>query len=135
MTTRTKRGRPTRLTARVSDRFFKALDMGYNRSDATRFAGIGPATFYRWMADERPEYREFREKVQCAEDARDDARGDASLRVTAVGNLFRLSRRNTKAALAWLAVSEPEVWGPAVVAVTRRPRLKQWPAPRPRGTR
>ena len=128
MTGNRTRGRPTRLTARVSDRFFRALDMGYRRGDAIRYAGIGVATFYRWMADDRPEYREFREVVERAEDARDDARGDASLRVTAVGNLLRLSRRNTKAALAWLAVNVPEEWGPGAFPVAqRRPRRRRSP--------
>jgi hypothetical protein len=103
-------------------RFLQALGLGYNRTDAIRFADVGESTFYRWMVDHRPEFREFRESVERVETERESARGDASLRVRAVGNLLRLSRRNTKAALAWLAISAPEEWGPVVTSVNRRPR-------------
>lgn len=128
MTGKRSRGRPTRLTQRVGGRFLQALDSGYNRSDAIRFAGIGPATFYRWMSDERFEYREFRDAVERAENEREDARGDATLQFRVEGNLFRLSRRSTKAALAWLAVADPDAWGPAAFPVTpRRPRHRANP--------
>ncbi len=129
MTGRPPRGRPTRLTERVRLRFLQALDLGYNRSDAICYVGIGPATFYRWMRDDRPEFREFREAVERAENAREDGRGDASLQVRAVGNLLRLSRRSTRAALAWLAVNAPAEWGPDAFPVLRRPRSR---APRRR---
>jgi hypothetical protein len=116
---RRRPGRPTRLTDHVRQRFFQALDLGYNRTDAIRFAGVGEATFYRWMADDRPEYREFREAVERAEIEREDARGDVSLRVTAVGNLHRLSRRNTRALLTWLVMDSPDEWGRALSVVDK----------------
>jgi hypothetical protein len=104
-------GRPSRLPV-VRALYFEAVNEGANRAEAIYYAGIGTSTFYRWMADPRPEYREFRAAVEMAEAARKRAQIDASLRVRATWHLLRASKRSVWAALRWLEANDPEKWAP-----------------------
>ena len=94
-------GRPSKLVPDVEDRFFHALRAGNARVAACRFAGISEATFHRWMTDPRPEFREFRLVVERAE---------SEAEVAVVGNLVEASKRDYRAALAWLERRAPERW-------------------------
>ena len=76
--------RPSKLTPEVTERLLHALRTGNARVMACRYAGISEPTFHRWMTDERPEFREFREVVEQAE--------------------------ATRAAVAWLERKAPERW-------------------------
>ena len=78
-------GRPSRLTPVVRERLLHALRTGNARVVACRYAGISEPTFHRWMADDRPEFREFREVVEQAE---------AAAEVGVVANLVELSKRD-----------------------------------------
>ena len=104
-------GRPSRLPA-ARALFFEALDEGANRAEAIFYAGIGTSTFYRWMADPRPEYREFRAAVERAESERERAQINGTFRLKAIRHVFLRSDRSVHAALRWLQYSDPERWAP-----------------------
>ena len=101
-------GRPTKLTPEVRDRIIEALRAGNYQDAAAAYAGIGPATFYRWMergraADAEPDYREFREAVERA-------RAEAEVRNVAL--VQRSAADGTWQAAAWfLERSYPSRWG------------------------
>lgn len=59
--------RPTKLDVRRREAILESLRTGSPRGVAARTAGIAEATFFRWMVDGRPLYREFREAVERAE--------------------------------------------------------------------
>src|SRR5438046_4172454 len=99
-------GRPSRLSPEVLTRLFDALQMGNYRNVAAVYAGISEPTFHRWMADPRPEFREFRAVVEQAE---------AEAEVTVVANLVETSKRDYRAAIAWLERRAPDRWRPATV--------------------
>jgi hypothetical protein len=94
-------GRPSKLTPQVRDRLLHALRAGNYRNVACRYAGISEPTFHRWETDERPEFREFRGLVEQAE---------AEAEKAVVGNLVELSKRDYRAAIAWLERRAPERW-------------------------
>ena len=94
-------GRPSRLTPAVTERLLHAFRTGNARVVACRYAGISEPTFHRWMADDRPEFREFREVVEQAA---------AAAEVGVVANLVELSKRDHRAAVAWLERKAPERW-------------------------
>ena len=94
-------GRPAKLNAEVVGRFLMVIRAGNYREVAARFAGIGPATMYRWMRDPRPEYAAFRMALDLCE---------AEVEVEVIGNLFRLSRTSTRAAAFILSRRWPERW-------------------------
>ena len=94
-------GRPSKLTPVVTERLLHALRTGNARVVACRYAGISEPTFHRWMADDRPEFREFREVVE---------QGEATAEVGVVANLVELSKRDHRAAVAWLERKAPERW-------------------------
>ena len=93
--------RPSKLTPEVTERLLHALRTGNARVMACRYAGISEPTFHRWMTDERPEFRKFREVVEQAE---------ATAEVGVVANLVELSKRDHRAAVAWLERKAPERW-------------------------
>jgi hypothetical protein len=100
---RLRPGRPSRLNSEVVGRYLMAIRAGNFREPAARFAGIGPATMYRWMRDPRPEYAAFRMALlQC----------EAEVEVEVIGNLMRLSRTCTRAGRFLLERRWPERWGP-----------------------
>jgi hypothetical protein len=94
-------GRPSRLTPEVRDRLLDALRTGNYRNVACRYAGISEATFNRWMTDPRPEFREFRGLVEQAE---------AEAEKAVAGNLVELSKRDYRAAIAWLERRAAQRW-------------------------
>ena len=64
-------GRNTKLTTELTDKICEALRAGNYIETACEFAGIVPATYYRWIADsEKPDAGvllvEFREAVKKA---------------------------------------------------------------------
>jgi hypothetical protein len=69
-------GRTTKLTDEVEARILDAVRGGNFLGTSAAYAGIHEATLFRWLADERPRYRAFREAV-------DRARAEAEVRSTA----------------------------------------------------
>src|SRR3990172_8611360 len=65
-------GRPTKLTPVLKRRLLGLLRKGVPRERAARLAGIGDATFHRWMAQgaeqELGMFRDFRDAVIGAEE-------------------------------------------------------------------
>ena len=69
--------RPSRLTTEVEQRILNALRADSYASTAASYAGIHPATYYRWLERDDPSgrrradppYRKFAERVEqgCAE--------------------------------------------------------------------
>jgi len=59
--------RPSKLTPEVEERILEYLRAGNRRNVAVRAAGVGESTFFHWMADDRPRYREFRDAAERAE--------------------------------------------------------------------
>jgi len=114
--------RPHSLTPEAREKFLTAVRVGAGNETAAEYAGISLRTYFRWKADERPQFRQFWQEVE---------RERVTLKVVVVGNLVALSRRSTRAALAWLAVMHPEEWGfcaphrrrgkPPPVTVAREP--------------
>ena len=60
-------GRPTKLTPKARERILELIRAGNRRTVAARAAGVSDATFYRWMADDRPLYRKLRAAIEQAE--------------------------------------------------------------------
>jgi hypothetical protein len=73
-----KGGRPPKLTDKVEALIVASVRAGGFVWVAAQAAGVGQSTFHRWMSDQRPRFREFREKV---EQARAQARLTAELEV------------------------------------------------------
>ena len=96
---RPRRGRPSRLEPTTEAIILEALRGGCTKADAANVAGIGPATLYRWLADRRPEFREFRDAV---------TRAQACARGTAVSSL--LKGRSTRGTIAWLRLYGGPEW-------------------------
>lgn len=101
-------GRPSKLTPEAQARIIEALRAGNYQESAAAYAGVGVATFYRWMErgkrdDAEPEYREFREAVE---------RARAEAEVRNVGLIQRSASEGTWQAAAWfLERSFPNRWG------------------------
>jgi hypothetical protein len=98
---RRRPGRPPKLTADVVGKILMAVRAGNYPEVAARWAGISPATYYRWLQDPRPPYVAFRAALVMA---------DAECEVMVIGNLFRLSRTSTRAAAFILSRRWPERW-------------------------
>jgi len=100
--------RPSKFTPEVRARIIQALQAGNYQDTACAFAGIAPATYYRWMADaELPdadkELVEFREEVI-------KARAEAEIRN--VAQIQLAAQEGTWQAAAWyLERSHPNRWG------------------------
>lgn len=103
-----KTGRPSKLTPEVQDRIVQAVSAGNYQDVAARYAGIDPATFYRWMAagaepDAPDALREFREAVESAR---------AQSEVRAIALIQKAASDGTWQAAAWfLERSHPHRWG------------------------
>lgn len=99
-------GRPTKLTQAISDKIVEAILAGNYQDAAARYAGIDPATFYRWMqkgdgSDDH--YGEFREAVENAK---------AAAEVENVAIIRRAARDGTwQAAAWWLERTRPQKYG------------------------
>lgn len=100
-------GRHTKLTAAVQDKIVSAIASGNYQEIAARYAGIDPATFYRWMergaSDDAPDnFRKFREAVESAK---------AQAEVRSVALIQRAAQDGTWQAAAWyLERSAPARW-------------------------
>ena len=108
MTAKRKTGRPTKLTPAVQERIVQAISAGNYQDVAARYAGINPATYYRWMADAEADdapdaLREFRDAVESAR---------AGAEVRAIALINRAAQDGTWQAAAWyLERSHPHRWG------------------------
>lgn len=92
--------RPTKLDVRRREAILEGLRTGSPRGVAARTAGIAEGTFYRWMVDGRPCYREFREAVERAE---------AEAEHSAIQAVRGAMTRNWRAAAWWLE-RRSELW-------------------------
>ena len=100
--------RPSKFTPEVRTRILQALQAGNYQDTACHYAGISPATFYRWMAeselpDADPELLAFREEVNKSR-ADAEARNIALIQQAAQGGTWQ-------AAAWWLERSFPSKWG------------------------
>jgi len=96
-----RRGRPSKLNPEVLSKFYTAIRAGESREGAARYAGIAPATLYRWLRDRRRRFIHFRRLLVQAE-------GAVAVMVSA--NLLGLSETSTAAAVACLRARRPEEW-------------------------
>ena len=84
-----------------------ALEAGNFTTVAVGYAGIGRATFYRWMhrgrEADRGIYRDFYKAVRRAE---------AKAEVRAVTIVRRHMTKSWRASMAWLERRYPDRWGP-----------------------
>lgn len=105
-------GRPSKLTPEVSKAICDALRVGATHRMAADYAGVDPATFQRWLADPRAQFREFRESVKRAE-----AKGD----IAALAVIQKAADGGQWQAAAWrLERRHPDEFGRRqVVAVAR----------------
>ena len=92
--------------------------MGATGTMDASLCGIGQSTYHCWMADERREFREFREALD---------RETVGLTVRAIASLLAPSQRSARGALAWLAVNHPEEWGDYAPRRRRRRSTRQEP--------
>lgn len=125
-----KRGRPTKLTAELTDQLAQILRAGNYLDTAADHAGIDRSTIYRWLKaaedDDAPaELRAFRDALAHAR-ADAEARMVATIFRDAIGGVVvkRTTRRfkdvteveetitppNGRVALEYLARSRPQSW-------------------------
>ena len=68
-----ERGRPSKLTAEVTDKLVKAISQGNYYDAACSYAGIAYSTFREWMnrgeQEDGTEYSDFMEAIKKAESA------------------------------------------------------------------
>lgn len=103
-------GRRSGLTPERRDEFLRHIASGTTIRDACAMAGIGEASYYRWMEtgeadaerDRDTPYRKFRVAV---EQARCEAR------VTALQHIRDAMPKNWRAAAWYLERTQPEEWG------------------------
>jgi hypothetical protein len=108
-------GRPSKLGPEILSELLMAIRVGAMREDAARFARISSATLYRWLKDPQPNFARFRDLLSLAE-------LEVKMQVTA--NLLRLTRVDTRAAIAWLQTRYPEEWPQARYRM-KDPRLRK----------
>ena len=102
-------GRNTKLTTELTEKICEALRAGNYIETACEFAGIVPATYYRWIADsEKPDAGvllvEFREAVK-------KARATAEVRNVALIQQAAQDPNKWQASAWWLERSFPNRWG------------------------
>ena len=102
-------GRNTKLTEELIDRICEALRAGNYIETACAFAGIAPATYYRWVAESEQDDAsellvEFREAVKRA-------RADAEVRNVALIQKAAQDPNKWQASAWWLERSFPARWG------------------------
>jgi transposase len=99
-------GRPTKLTPEIQDKIIDAIQAGNYQDAAARYAGIDPATYYRWMSkgeDPDSPYSEFREAIE---------RAKAAAEVESVAIIKLAARDGTwQAAAWWLERTRPQKFG------------------------
>lgn len=100
-------GRPSKLNEVVKKRLIGALERGAYKEDACHYAGISVATFYRWMdkgeAQEKGEYKQFREAVELAE---------ANSTMISLDTIVKAEQEGDWRAAAWkLERRQPDRWG------------------------
>jgi hypothetical protein len=99
---RSRLGRPSKLTPRVVGDLVMATRAGVSRKDAARFAGVSEATLHRWLHARGRQFDLVRTLLGEAEIA---------VKIEVTSNLYRLALRETRAALIWLSWRHPEEWG------------------------
>lgn len=107
---RTKTGRPPKLTPEVQARIEQALRGGNYREVAARFAGVSGGTLREWMkAGKRDSGKGRRSKHRDLYHAVRKAEADAEAMV--VGRLMQAAAHDTKAMAFWLERKHPSRWG------------------------
>ncbi|MEM7354250.1 MAG: hypothetical protein AAF657_25825 [Acidobacteriota bacterium] len=105
-TTSTVLGRRPKLSRRITKRLVFALEAGNYTTVAVGYAGIGRATFYRWMHRGRETdggiYRDFYVAVR---------RALAIAEARAVAIIRRHMAKSWRACLAWLERRHRDRWG------------------------
>lgn len=114
-------GRPSKLTPEVEERFLASIRAGNHRETAAKFAGISPATMYRWLSDDRGRYRTFFEEVERAE---------AEVEQSAVSSVMSHIPDDPKLALSYLAKRFPRRWASRGETPSRTP-TQEGAAPEP----
>lgn len=103
-------GRPSDLTPTTKTKLIGSLLAGNHREPACRYAGVHPATFYRWLekgaAQTTGQYREFRDAVEAAE---------AEVEIRAVQQWQKAMGKSWEAARSYLATKYPERWSQRVL--------------------
>lgn len=94
-------GRPSKLTEFTTARILTSLREGNYRIVACEAAHVDYQTFKRWMADPRPEYRNFRAAVLQAE---------ADCEAEMVTIVRKAAKDDPRLALEYLARKFPERW-------------------------
>jgi transposase len=102
--------RPSKLSPEVEQRILNALRAGNYASTAASYAGIHPATYYRWLERGDPSghrradlpYRKFAERVQQA---------SAEAEIRDVTRISKAAETDWRAAGWRLSHRHPERWG------------------------
>lgn len=98
---------PSKLNEERANAILDALRIGVTQENAARYAGIHPATYYRWLEegsrdDADDQYKQFKVDV-------DKARAEAEVRNVAI--IADAAKRGTWQAAAWfLERSMPKSW-------------------------
>lgn len=100
---RGRRGRPSKLDAVRLERLTWLLAHGMDRSAVAHEVGIGRATFYRWLHDDRPDFDALRKAV---------LRAEAEAEAAVTWNIVHRSKTDWRAGMAWLQARYPERWPP-----------------------
>ncbi len=95
-------GRQTKLTPEVQERIVRAIRSGNYAQVAAAGAGIDKSTYWRWMADERPLYRAFRDAVEKA---------DADAEARNIALVQQAAPKNWQAAAWYLERKHFDRWG------------------------
>ncbi|GAB2468186.1 hypothetical protein GCM10027187_40470 [Streptosporangium sandarakinum] len=123
------RGRPTKLTPELADRFVQALEEGNSIRRAAALTGITRSTAHAWIAqgeadDAPPEFSDFSDRVTRARTrvmgdlfnaAMQDAIGGVEIKRTVRpdgSEETQVTPPNGKVALQMMALLDPEEWLP-----------------------
>lgn len=104
-------GRPSKLTPEVQEKIVNLIKVGNYAETAARAAGISKTTYYNWMADDRPQYVEFRDAVETAE---------AEAESHAVAVVRRAMPDQWTAAMTYLERRYPDRWSRLEKRLERR---------------
>jgi hypothetical protein len=96
-------GRPSKFTPAMRERVLNAVSMGMYLSVAARYAGISPASLYRYLAGSTPEHIGFRKAIREAA---------ATCELRWVATVYQASLTDPHLALKLLERRHPERWGP-----------------------
>jgi hypothetical protein len=101
-------GRKGKLTPELIEKITDYIKLGNNNKTAAALAGLGEATFYKYLAkseeeNPEPEFVEFRESIERAR-AEAEARAVATIRKAGIDGKWQASAW-------WLERKNPDEWG------------------------